>query len=117
MSGTHAKSFCCTSWRGLCYWGAAFLILYAIGLGLAIWLHAQAYQLAVLFAALGLACIANFARNRTFHCVITGPFFLLVALAVALEKSGVWKVGMGFVWVIVAVVVAVALVLERRFAS
>lgn len=103
--------------QGLCYWGATFLIFYGIGLGLVLWLHRQAYELAMLFAALGLACVANFMRNRTFHCVITGPFFLLVALGLALETLGVWKANTGLLWPIVLTVVGAALLLERRFAS
>ena len=117
MTAMQAKGYCCTSGSALCYWGAAFAILYGIGLALAIWLHAEAYELAVLFAALGLACFANLARNRTFHCVITGPFFLIVALALALEERGMWKIGARFLWPVVLVVVGIALLAERRFAS
>ncbi len=71
----------------------------------------------MLFVALGLACAANLVRNRTFHCVITGPFFLLVALAFALNTAGVWKVPAGALWAIVVIVVCAAFLLERRFAS
>ena len=117
MSETQAKSFCCTSPGSLCYWGAAFLILYGIGLGLVFWLHWQPYELAVLFTALGLACIVNFARNCTFHCLITGPFFLLVALALALRAAGIWKAGTGLLWAAVVIVVCAAFLLERCFAS
>lgn len=112
-----AKSFCCTSKRSLCYWGASFLIFYAVGLALLFWLHREPYELAVLFTALGLACVANLARNRTFHCVITGPFFFLIALVLALGARGVWKVPAAALWAIVAIVVCVALGLERRCAS
>ena len=111
------KRFCCTSARGLCYFGEAFLIFYGIGWGLLLWLQWQRYELVMLFTALGLACIANFARNRTFHCVITAPFFLLVALAFALSVRGIWKVPAGVLWAVVAVVVCAAFLLERRFAS
>ncbi|MFI5127451.1 MAG: hypothetical protein ACHQJX_11555, partial [Candidatus Acidiferrales bacterium] len=75
------------------------------------------YQTAVLFAALGLACAANLVRNRTFHCVITAPFFLLVALVFSLGTASVWKIHTAPIWAIVAIVVCAALLLERRFAS
>jgi hypothetical protein len=117
MPDMPSKGFCCTSPRGLCYFGCAFLIFYAIGLALVFWLRLESYELAVLFAALGLACIANLARNRTFHCVITGPFFLLVALALALQAAGTWKVGAEWLWTAVVIVVCAAFLLERRFAS
>lgn len=112
-----SKDLCCTSPRSLCYWSAAFVILYAIGLGLVFWFRWQPYELVALFTALGLACFANLARNRTFHCAITGPFFLLVALALALQAAGIWKAGRGLLWPAVLIVVCAAFLLERRFAS
>ena len=112
-----ARSYCCSSWQSLCFWGCAFAVLYAAGLAAMYWLHAEKYQLAVLFAALGLACLVNLVRNRAFHCVITAPFFLLVAAAFALRVRGVWKVPTGALWAVVAIVVCAAFLLERRFAS
>lgn len=110
-------AYCCTSPRALCQWGIAFAIFYAIGLAVVVWLHLEAYELAMLFAALGLACFANLARNRTFHCVITGPFFLLIALVIALSVRNVWIFPRGLLWTGVGIVVCAAFVLERRFAS
>lgn len=117
MPETQPKNLCCTSPQSLCYWGAAFLIFYATGLALLLWLHWQPYELVVLFTSLGLACFANLVRNRSFHCTITGPFFLLVALALGLEAAGVWKVGRELLWPAVVIVVCAAFLLERRFAS
>lgn len=117
MPETQPKNFCCTSPQSLCYWGCAFLIFYAIGLGLVFSLHWQPYELVVLFTALALACFANLARNRTFHCAITAPFFLLVALAFGLEAAGLWKVGAKLLWPAIAIVVCAAFLLEKRFAS
>lgn len=120
MTGTHdipAKGYCCSSWQALCFWGCAFVVFYAISLLAIYWLHLQSYQLSALFAALGLACVANLVRNRTFHCVITAPFFLLVALAFALNTAGVWRIPTGALWTLVVIVVCAALLLEQRFAS
>lgn len=117
MAETAEKKYCCTSGTSLCFWGCAFAILYGLSLAGIYWLHLWRYQLAALFAALGLACFVNFARNRTFHCAITGPFFLIVAAAVALEAAGAWKTGTRFLWPVVLIVVGMAFLLERRFAS
>jgi hypothetical protein len=117
MAEISEKRYCCTTGAGLCYWSAVFAILYGIGLAAIYSLHLGRYGLAVLFGALGLACVANFARNRTFHCVITGPFFLLIAAALALQEAGVWSIGTRMLWPIVAIVVGVALLLERKFAA
>lgn len=117
MSEPGPKTLCCTSPGALCYWGAAFVILYAIGLGLVFWLRWQPYELVVLFTALGLACFVNLVRNRSFHCAITGPFFLLVALGLGLEAAGIWRAGREILWPAVVIVVCAAFLLERRFAS
>lgn len=117
MTEARTKSLCCTSPRSLCYWGAAFLIFYVIGVALIFLLHATSYGLVVLFTALGLACFVNFVRNRTFHCMIDSPFFFLIAAAFALRASGTWAVPAGALWAIVAIVVCASFVLERGFAS
>ena len=117
MAEISERQYCCTTAGSLCYWSAAFFIFYGVGLAAIYWLRLDKFQLVALFVALGLACLANFARNRTFHCVLTGSFFLLVAAALALETAGVWHAGTRLLWPVVLVVVGVALLLERRFAS
>lgn len=112
-----SKGYCCSSWQAMCFWGCAFAVFYVIGMAAIYWLHLPKYGLTVLFAALGLACVANFARNRTFHCVITAPFFLLVAVVFALNAAGIWKIPAGAVWTIVVIVVCAAFLLEQRCAS
>lgn len=85
-------------------------------MALMFWLHLEAYELVVLFTALGLACFANLARNHTFHCVITAPFFILIALVIALGVRNAWAIPKGLLWAGVAIVVCAAFLLERRFA-
>lgn len=117
MPQASSKTYCCVSTRSLCFCAVAFLIVYGVGLAAIYRLHAEKYQLSVLFVALGLSCVATFIRNRTFHCVITGPFFLLIALAFALDTAGVWKIPTGALWTIVVIVVCAALLIEQKFAS
>lgn len=117
MEQARQKRFCCLTPRAACTWIAAFLLLYGLGLiGLHLE-HLERYQRTAFFAAMGLACFFNFARNRTFHCFITGPFFLLVALALALQTRGVLKLSATALWATVFVVVGIAFLLERRFAG
>jgi hypothetical protein len=120
MSGrgdSSAKAYCCATWQSLCFWGCAFVVIYAACLAGVYWLHLEKYGLSALFVALGLACGVNFARNRNFHCVITGPFFLLIALAFGLDTAGVWAIPTGALWTIVVIVVCAALLVEQRVAS
>jgi hypothetical protein len=70
-----------------------------------------------LFTSLGVACIVNVARNRTLHCLITGPFFLLFAIALALRAAGIWRLPIPELWPLVLVVVAAAFLIEWRFAA
>ncbi len=92
--------------------------LSSYGLGLIVLhvLHLEQYRGTAFFAAMGLACFVNLAQNRTFHCAITGPFFLLVAVALALQSYGKWHVSKAILWPAVLLVVGIAFLLERRFA-
>lgn len=108
--------FCCLTPRAACTWIAAFFILYGLGWVALHLMHLDRYEGAALFLAMGLACFLNFARNRTFHCVITGPFFLLVALALAVASYELWPVSNAVLWSAVLIVVGIAFLLERRLA-
>lgn len=110
--------YCCTTGGALVFWFGIF----AIGYGVVLLLQQAIpvlgpYQPALLFAVAGVACVANFRRNRTFHCAITGPFFLLVGVALALATAGLWTVPMSVVWAITLIVIGVALLVERRVAT
>jgi len=108
------KRFCCLTRRSALTWVVVFLLVYG-GLLLLLYLeHLERYQRAALFAAMGLACLANFAQNRPLHCAITGPFFVLVALGLALESHRVSNVTDALLWPTVLLVVAIAFLIERR---
>jgi hypothetical protein len=99
----------------MCFWAVAFALVYGAGLLVAsVWPAMQSYRDTLLLVALGAACFVNFGRNRTLHCGITGPLFLIGALAAALIESGVWTLDLAVVWGIVLVGVGVALVIEWR---
>lgn len=117
MAEAAEKKYCCTTKGSLCYWWEAFLILLCVGLAVIYPLHLSRYAYAVVFAAMGLACIVNLVRNRTFHCVITAPFFLLVSAILTLQAAGIWSMRAALLWPIVCIVVCAAFMLERRFAS
>lgn len=112
------RAFCCTNSTALCFWFAAFLVLAGIGLLLRELIPAlHPHHAAILFGAAGVACLVNFARNRTFHCAITGPLFLLVAGYLVLATTAGWAVNDGLLWAVVLIVVGAVMLIERRFAQ
>ena len=118
MSQERTSGYCCTTPGALGFWIAVFLILYGSGLMIVqFWPETRDYGNVFLFAALGLACVANFAWNRTFHCAITGPLFLVAAGTLAMNEAGVWHVPMSLVWGVILIVGGLALLLEQKFAG
>ena len=48
---------------------------------------------------MGIACVANALRCGRRHCYLTGPFFLLMAVAVLLHGTGIVSLGeRGWLW-------------------
>lgn len=117
MKAGAEKKYSCTTKGSLCYWWEAFLILLCLGLAVIYPLHLSRYAYVVVFATMGLACIVNLVRNGNFHCIITAPFFLLVAALLALQVAGIWRVSAYLLWPVVCIVVCAAFMLERRYAS
>lgn len=104
---------CCSTPSAMCFWATAFMILYGAGLLVgAAWPAVGVYRETYTLAALGVACCANFGRNRTFHCGITGPLFILSAAAMALVESSRWRIDGEIIWGVTLVAVGLTLVTE-----
>ncbi len=58
------------------------------------WAAVQPFGDTLMLAALAAACVINFGRNRTLHCGMTGPLFILGAVAAALIEAGIWQFDM-----------------------
>ena len=84
----------------MCFWAAALVLFCGAGLLLgAVWPAVRHYQDTVLLIALAAACFVNFHRNRTLHCVTTGPLFLAEAIAKSMSGLG-WRLKLRWVfWV------------------
>src|SRR5688500_2039543 len=106
---------CCTSPAAMWFWAAAFAVLYGLGLVMRFtWPVFEPYADTLLLAALGVACFINFGRNRTLHCGLTGPLFLVAAIVAVLIEAGIWDVGEEALWGVVLVGVALAFLVEWR---
>jgi hypothetical protein len=106
---------CCTTPAAIAFWAASFVIIYGAALLLAsVWPAGRVLGDTLILIALAVACFLNFGRNRTLHCGITAPIFLLGAVAAALIEVGAWRFEMAVVWALVLVGAGIALVIEWR---
>src|SRR5215472_8189464 len=62
-------------------------------------------------------CAANWLKNRTFHCAITGPVFLIAGFVFLLPGMVRFQVSTSWVWPFVLIGVGVAFLLEWRYAK
>lgn len=107
---------CCSSPGSMCYWFSVSLIAWgALSVVGIFWcpLHASAASTILLAAAIG--CFANWHRNRTFHCAITGPLFLIAGLVFLLAGEGAFQVDPSWIWPFVLVGAGIAFLLEWRY--
>lgn len=115
---TEREGACCSSPAAICYWFAASLIgwgvLSLIGL---YWRPLHASSATTILFAMAIGCVANWLRNRTLHCVITAPLFLLAAVVFLMSDERLVHVSNRLVWPFVLVGVCVAFLVEWRYAQ
>src|SRR6266446_2217419 len=70
---------------------------------------------AAILSAMALGCVANWFRNRTLHCAITGPLFLIAAVVFLLSDVSKTHVNSHLVWPFVLIGVGIAFLLEWRY--
>src|SRR5215831_8446041 len=86
---------CCTTPATMCFWAATFVLVYGAGLLVrSLWPALQPFGDTLLLGSLGAACFINFTRNRTLHCGLTGPLFVVAGLVTGLIEGGVWQFDM-----------------------
>jgi hypothetical protein len=105
-----------TTRSAISFWMAVCALFYSAGfVASAAWPPLARYRDVMAPMALSLACFANFPRNRTLHCGLTGPWFLLVAIVVLLIDMGYRVIDSAAVWAITASGVTVAFLIEFYF--
>lgn len=115
---TERKAACCSSPAAICYWGAASLIAWGVLslIGL-YWRPLHASSATTILFAMAIGCVANWLRNRTLHCVITAPLFLLAAVVFLMSDVSLVHVDDRLVWPFVLLGVGIAFLLEWRYAQ
>jgi hypothetical protein len=95
------------------FWCASFAAFFGITLLLGrAWPELQQYGDTMLLVALAAACVVNFGRNRTLHCGLTGPLFLIAAVVALLIEADIWRVDLDVLWSVVLIGVALAFFFE-----
>src|SRR5215469_6510697 len=106
------RGLCCSSPASIRYWFAVSLIAWGVLCLVGIfWYRLHALSAATILLAMAIGCLANWLRNRTFHCAITGPIFLIAATAFLLSDVRVMHLAELRVWLFVSLGVCIAFLL------
>jgi hypothetical protein len=115
---TTQREACCSSPASLCYWFivslAAWGVLSFIGI---FWVPLHAPSSSACLFAMAIGCFANWTRNRSYHCAITGPLFLIGGIVLLVSQERMLRVNTNWVWTFVLVGTAIAFLLEWRYAK
>lgn len=108
---------CCSSPAAICYWFVVSLMAWGVLSLIGIyWRLLRAPSEAACLFAMAIGCLANWLKNRTFHCLITTPLFLIGGLVFLLSGVGMVQVNTRWVWPFVFIGVGVAFLLEWLYA-
>lgn len=109
---------CCTTPSAIGFWIVMFVLFYGATLvSGTVWPGLRHYGDTLILVSLAGACFVNFGRNRTLHCGLTGPLFVVAAIAALLMEAGVWNVDQRVLWTVVLVGVGAAFLIEWRVAG
>jgi len=107
---------CCSSPASLCYWLVASLVAWGVLSLIGIyWLPFHAPSPSACLFAMAIGCFANWSRNRSFHCAITGPLFLIGGVVFLLSGERLLHVNTNWVWTFVLIGTGIAFLLEWRY--
>ena len=107
------KEVSCSSPAAMCDWFVVFLMAWAVVSLIGMyWYPLHALSAATMLLAMAIGCAANWFKNRSLHCAITGAVFLIAALIFLLTR-----VNSSLVWPFVLILVCIAFLLEWRYAK
>ncbi len=113
---TKPAEACCSSPATICYWFTVSLtawgVLSLIGI---YWRPLHASWAACLFA-MAIGCFANWFKNRSLHCSITGPLFLIGGVIFLLSGLGtIPRRDTFWVWPVLLIGIGIAFLLEWMY--
>ncbi len=102
---------CCSSPASICYWLIVSLASWAVLAIIGIFWHSLHASSAITrLLAMAAGCFANAFKNRTYHCVVTGPLFLIAAIL--LFSVHLTHIKPSFIWAGVVLGTGIAFLLE-----
>ena len=111
---TGKAKLCCSSPASICYWlivsVAAWAVLAIVG---RFWHPLHGSSAATCLLAMAGGCFANALKNRTYHCMLTGPLFLIAGILSL--SSNLTHVKPILIWTGVIVGTGTAFLLEWRY--
>lgn len=106
------EAACCSSPASICYWFVVSLVAWGVlSLIGTYWRPLHTSSAACLFA-MAIGCLANWLRNRSLHCTITGPLFLIGGVVFLLSGVRVIHVNTRWVWPVLLLGIGIAFLLE-----
>jgi hypothetical protein len=109
---------CCSSPAAMCYWFTVSLIAWGVLSLIGIyWRPLLASSAAACLFAMAIGCLANWLRNRSYHCAITGPLFLIAGVVFLLSDVRRIHGHTLWIWPFVLTGVGIAFLLEWRYAK
>ena len=108
---------CCSSPASIRFWFVASVLAWGLLCLLGIYLGLlRPYSASTIVLAAGVGCIANWIRNRTLHCGITAPLFLIAGTLFLLSDARIVLIEPPFVLAFVLLGVGIAFLLEWKYA-
>ena len=105
---------CCSSPASICFWFIASLVGWAVLAAIgSFWHPLHATSAVTCLLAMAFGCFANAFKNRTYHCVLTGPLFLVGAIL--LLSSDMTHSKPAVIWTAVLAGTGIAFFLEWRY--
>ena len=111
------KEACCSSPSSIRFWFVASILAWGV-LSLAgiYWGLLRAYSASTILLAASVGCIANWVKNRTLHCGITAPLFLIAGALFLLSDARLIHINPRAVWPFVILGIGLAFFLEWKYA-
>ena len=113
---TKQMGACCSSPAAICYWFLVSLVAWGVLSFIGIyWRPLHAASAAACLFAMAIGCLANWFRNRSFHCLITGPLFLIAGVMFLLSGVRTSYINTHWVWLVLFIGIGIAFLLEWHY--